>query len=1794
MQTTPEGAGGALKQRQEDSVIRMSMLEKLCDAKNTFEGKALAVFMSLVMVFSFINFSAFADAAESGAPSDAPEAQADNPSNEADVPVPESAIEPELEAAPSETPDVSEAPAQNEAPSAGPSAPATDLPTAEPGVAVVGLDFAHAYITYAGQDIALPAKSFNFPLNKELAFTASADTGYEVSTVKAVANGRETELVANEQSGEYKVPADQVTSNLVLRVEGKAVETELSTPENPSADPITNDTKINAGDADEANDTTEAPAPEDEAPEVEADVSNPAFEGYAQAGNVLVKVTAAEGVLPENTTVKATLVERQDVVDAVAETVEAEGKTLEDAIAIDVTLLDKDGNEIQPNGAVNVCFFDTNVQGEEVDVFRVSDDASQVEAIGTRQADPEVQSFDVNHFSIYVVATSGSTWGEDVTSTWTDMTVGETKYLYGTVNSSDADRSKKDYQWVSGDSNVVKVEKTGNTSATITAEGEGWTSVAFSYKYKYRGGWDTRMQWFYVSVSAPAVDLTGVAISGADEVVQFGSTQLTATLSPAGAKADLTWASSDPGILKVDSNGKVTGVTQGTATVTVYAESSAGGTVSASKDITVTAPSYTDRAQFFYLKTPTSDPASNNSTEWGNSPGNGTVNVNGATWSANGKNTFDSVANRVITWPLGFENGVVPKGDHWNTIFNAFKSTVGEDVSASDVESITLKPYKISRNNASSPDKHVDCTVEIKVKDIYTATYYLWDATDTGFVWKSAETVRAGGTTKLTSELANLLLTKTVEGRSYQLVGWFDNETMSGSTVEFPYSVTNNVNFYAKYIAGYYVNYDLAGGAWTNTSTRFEYNEGDTVHVSQTVPTKPGYTFTGWKYSVNDQIYPGNGTFSMPSMDVTLTAQWTPDDGQTYDVAYVAEGSGKVDTTSNSGIQVLGTNGVTGSTATADPGYYFEGWYVDGNKISSEATLTAAQAAANVKAEGGIHVATTFTAKFVAKKVINATPNSGSFVYDGTERVVEGVNFDALVFDGQTYTVEGLSSRAAATDATGDAPVTVGVQGTATVRDASGQDVTSQFTVNTAATGTLAITPRPVTVIANTPAEKQYDGTPLTDAGWTVAEPGEDTGLVGPDAITSVTVTGSQTYPGTSANVPSNAAFGPGKASNYNVIYQNGALKVTDREARYVINATPNSGSFVYDGTERVVEGVNFDALVFDGQTYTVEGLSSRAAATDATGDAPVTVGVQGTATVRDASGQDVTSQFTVNTAATGTLAITPRPVTVIANTPAEKQYDGTPLTDAGWTVAEPGEDTGLVGPDAITSVTVTGSQTYPGTSANVPSNAAFGPGKASNYNVIYQNGALKVEPVAEAVTVTITGNSDTQIYDGNAKTVGGYTVTGISNPLYTAADFTFAGTAEAQRTDVGITDMGLTAASFANANTNFTNVVFNVTDGKIEVTPAELTIRADDNGKAYGESDPALTVSVTGLKASDRFTGSYDVSRETGEAPGNYVISIENVVFDNQNYTVKTEPGTFAITPAGEAAIIVNDTSKTYDGTALTPTGFTPVGLTTGDYFDEVAFTGSQTGAGTSEGTVVGYVIRNAAGEDVTANYANVTVVPGNLIVTPASVIIVVADAAKVAGAADPAFAGTVSGLVAESDLGDVTYSRANVDEAVGVYADVLTATYTANPNYTVTVVPGTFTITAAPVVPPTPLTPPTPTPPTPGVTPGVTPEGAPPAVAAVIEALEDAVTPLAGPQEETIGDNENPLAGYDRVNCWVHYYLILGIIVTVLYGAGVLVRRINFTRKLKDFEDDVLGIEDESTAVPAPAPLATEGKEA
>ncbi|WP_172134988.1 InlB B-repeat-containing protein [Adlercreutzia sp. ZJ473] len=210
--------------------------------------------------------------------------------------------------------------------------------------------------------------------------------------------------VADDAEPADKASADEATDdNDKAASDGKPADDEAAGKDEAAADDEVVD-KVEAADNGKAAADDDKAAADDEVVTVHADVSSPAFEGYAYVGDVIVKVTAGEGILPEGTAVEAVAVERQDVIDAVSDKVEAQGKELQDAVAIDVTLLDKDGNTIQPDGAVNVCFFNASVEGEEVGVYRVSDDAAKVETIGTRQATSDVQSFDVDHFTDYVIA----------------------------------------------------------------------------------------------------------------------------------------------------------------------------------------------------------------------------------------------------------------------------------------------------------------------------------------------------------------------------------------------------------------------------------------------------------------------------------------------------------------------------------------------------------------------------------------------------------------------------------------------------------------------------------------------------------------------------------------------------------------------------------------------------------------------------------------------------------------------------------------------------------------------------------------------------------------------------------------------------------------------------------------------------------------------------------------------------------------------------------------------------------------------------------------------------------------------------------------------------------------------------------------------------------------------------------------------------------------------------------------------------------------------------------------------
>ena len=283
----------------------------------------------------------------------------------------------------------------------------------------------------------------------------------------------------------------------------------------------------------------------------------------------------------------------------------------------------------------------------------------------------------------------------------------------------------------------------------------------------------------------------------------------------------------------------------------------------------------------------------------------------------------------------------------------------------------------------------------------------------------------------------------------------------------------------------------------------------------------------------------------------------------------------------------------------------------------------------------------------------------------------------------------------------------------------------------------------------------------------------------------------------------------------------------------------------------------------------------------------------------------------------------------------------------------------------------------------------------AGNYTVtfdIVSTGFLKIDP--RKVNVTVTGHNDTVTYNGSQQTVTGYDVE-FDDELYDESYVKVVRvvppqtevTPTASRTDVGTTEMGLKPFGFGygyisctpkNTNDNF-DVTFRIIDGYITITPATLTIRADNKNKVYGSADPALTATITGLAEGDSVD--YTLSRDSGEDVGTYVIHVtvpeqSNRADDfvNENYTINTVDGTFRITPA-PLTITTGSANKVYDGTALTNDTVTITGLQRGDSVSITA-TGSQTAVGSSTNTYnIVWDNAKASNYTVTENLGTLTV---------------------------------------------------------------------------------------------------------------------------------------------------------------------------------------------------------------------------
>lgn len=293
----------------------------------------------------------------------------------------------------------------------------------------------------------------------------------------------------------------------------------------------------------------------------------------------------------------------------------------------------------------------------------------------------------------------------------------------------------------------------------------------------------------------------------------------------------------------------------------------------------------------------------------------------------------------------------------------------------------------------------------------------------------------------------------------------------------------------------------------------------------------------------------------------------------------------------------------------------------------------------------------------------------------------------------------------------------------------------------------------------------------------------------------------------------------------------------------------------------------------------------------------------------------------------------------------------------------------------------------------------------------------------------------------------------------------------------------------------------------------------------------------------------------------------------------------------------------------------------------------------GLIEGDVVSYSVSNSF-TDVTGSPVSVTATvtrngvaiwsgTATVSITPATIRVTISDATKVEGQVDPGLESTYVVSVAGELAGFEGSIAREPGEEPGTYVigrgTLVLVDRTAQAvgekdfkasNYTLEVVPGTFTITAAPGGGDNPGggtdnpgggTGTNPGGGTGGTNPGGAGTGtgtgagtgtgtgagtnpAPTPVtatadgdAAADEAINDDENPLAddasaddeSDDAESIDDDSNPLAsgtGSTAETCWVHWAVIVGIIVTVAYFAVCAARTRRATDELASFEDDVL----------------------
>lgn len=1096
------------------------------------------------------------------------------------------------------------------------------------------------------------------------------------------------------------------------------------------------------------------------------------------------------------------------------------------------------------------------------------------------------------------------------------------------------------------------------------------------------------------SAAADSTVAQSLSITGADAVAQFSTMQLTATTSPSNAEGTYIWSSNNDNILTVDQSGTVTGVRQGTATVALsYKSPDDNTTLEATHDVTVTSPTTaTEYALFYYLNNPNGSLDSISTTQWA-SLGGGSVNLTGLDSSNfpkdNGKTAiFDRVSDRVITWPdgsTGDEYQVLRGSGNWNNIFKAYKSEIegklpGVTVTDDDVESISIKPYKLTNNDDGY---HVDCSVSITCRNLFNARYYVDDPTTPGEGFQlvaSKLTYREGDTTDITDfPDVSLPLSKKVGGIEYTFNGWYTDQALT-QQVELPYTIDGNVNFYAKYLSGRQVIYDLAGGSWNNSDALVHAAQEGSTQTVKAEPTRVGHEFAGWTVAGLDGVttLESGASFTMPDNNVTFTATWNK--LLACNVKYLERGTGKELSPADT------LYGHAGEVVTANAKSDIEGYHlVDPTQASGKATLV----------EGKTPEIVFYYEKDAANYQVN-------YFLNGTEQKVADSETQSAPWGSEVA----ASNLAKAVDGYTVVP---GQTATATV-ELDGSTVINIYYYQN------------VTLTANS-AAREYTGELQHVEGYTCD--------VADAAFASVTLLGGKgtdagNYPYTFASGTAGTVSTDGK---YIVAKTNdGKLVINSNSQQVVVKVKGNTGGGKYDGEERSVEGYAVSYVVggaasagapagFDAGDISFAG-TAKVTGTDA-GSYPMGLDA---GDFRYAGRNFSNVSFEVED---GQLTISKREV-VVKPKDASRVYNGEALEASEWEVAEGSPDQFLAG-QGISDPAFSGSQTAPGASESsivswgYPENT-----KAGNYEIRIEKGTLNVTSRGAAETITVEANSTSATYDGESHSAAGlkttefvvggkaYTVSGLSTEDPSAADagtYTNNVTGTAKVTDAAGSDV---TSEFA----------VEIKDGSLVIGPAEATIRPKDASKPYdGTPLVASEFEAAGFVGGDGVAGvTYGGSQTDAGESGSTIAAYEAAGSTKlANYKIALGEGRLEVTANAEKVVVTireNSATFPYDGEAKTAEGYEVAGISSALYKEgDFAFVGDaahKVATGTDAGD---YDMGLLPGDfkNTSANFSNVVfaIEDGQLTILPATLTVTTHSASKPYDGTALTASGEISGFV-------------------------------------------------------------------------------------------------------------------------------------------------------------------------------------